>query len=447
MMLRLAVRFLLPVAACLLSVAGVAYAQPAPTPLVDGLVHKGVASCTTAGCHGDQVSGRGLGPVVGQNEYFIWRSPFQQGAHSRAYDVLLSPLGKRIANNLGIGPAEEAGECLACHADNVPAALRSDRFQITDGVGCEACHGGSEKWLTAHRQGDNHAANVANGLYPTELPTDRARMCLGCHLGSSIDNQFVSHRIMGAGHPRLKFELDLYTAVQQHHTVDEDYAARKTVAPGAQVWLVGQTMALQRTLNLLIDPQTGVDGVFPEFVFFDCHACHQTITSTEKGLNWRPNPARGLGPGMVVLNDANYIMLLAAAKVIDPALARRLERDGKALHRATQQGRSAMVKAARTLNATSEEFMAGAMAADYSDKALVRAMLREIIGATTTRRYTNYAAAEQALFAVQRLAAALDARTAGVSDVIQEASRYAENPYTYNQSAFRRALQKLNGKI
>ena len=234
------------------------------TPLFDGLMRTGVPSCSTAGCHGDQVSGAGAGPVVGQNEYFKWRSPEQAGAHSRAYEALLTPWGKRIAQNLGIGAAHQAQECLDCHADNIPEAQRAARFQLSDGVGCEACHGGAQNWLAFHRIGAGHAENIAAGLYPTEEPKARGELCLGCHLGSNDKNQFVSHRIMGAGHPRLRFELDLYTAIQQHHTVDDDYRARKRAPSGAEVWAVGQAMALSRMLELIIDDEKGVDGVFPE---------------------------------------------------------------------------------------------------------------------------------------------------------------------------------------
>jgi len=182
-------------AACLAQ----AQAQEPATPLTDGVAHMGVSSCSSAGCHGDQVSGPGAGPVVGQNEYFRWRSSGEAGAHSRAYAVLLTPHGQRIARNLGIGKAEEAAVCLDCHADNVALDQRSERFQLSDGVACEACHGGAEDWLAFHRIGAGHDANIDAGLYPTEAPEARARLCLGCHLGSKTKNQFVTHQIMGAG--------------------------------------------------------------------------------------------------------------------------------------------------------------------------------------------------------------------------------------------------------
>ena len=61
-----------------------------------------------------------------------------------------SPRASKRGNNLGLPNAHEADLCLDCHADNVPTAMRGPEFDITDGVGCEACHGGSETWAALH---------------------------------------------------------------------------------------------------------------------------------------------------------------------------------------------------------------------------------------------------------------------------------------------------------
>ncbi|MEO1251852.1 MAG: multiheme c-type cytochrome [Pseudomonadota bacterium] len=428
--------------ACLIATMGTAAAQ-APNPLLDGKMRTGVASCATAGCHGDQVSGAGAGPVVGQNEYFKWTSSGQAGAHSRAYEALLTPWGKRIAQNLGIGPAHLADECLDCHADNTPVEMRAQRFQISDGVGCEACHGGAEDWLAFHRVGAGHEENIAAGLYPTEKPAARADLCLGCHLGSDRGDQFVSHRIMGAGHPRLKFELDLYTAIQQHHTVDDDYRARKEAPSGTEVWAVGQAAALKRILELLVDDDKGMDGVFPELVFFDCHSCHQPISRSDALLSWRPNPSRALGPGAPVLNDSNYIMLLAIMRGLDPALALELERNGMTLHQASQLGRASLVRAARAMMETTDRASALIASTDFDSNAVNAGLLRAVTDDAMARRYTNFATAEQALFAVQRLTAASGRASPEMLSAVEAAAGHAAGPYDYNATRFRRALSDI----
>ena len=139
-----------------------------------------------------------------------------------------------IAERLGLGPAAQADACLDCHADNVPEALRGERFQLSDGVGCEACHGGAGDWLVAHYNdpGAGHASNVKAGLYPADDLMARGSLCLSCHLGTA--DKFATHRMMAAGHPRLTFELDTFTELwrlagsQPHYQVDDDYRHRKS---------------------------------------------------------------------------------------------------------------------------------------------------------------------------------------------------------------------------
>ena len=87
-------------------------------------------------CHGS-VRARDATNVA-QNEYVIWT---RRDRHRAAYNTLLTDDSKRC-KNLGLKSAHEADMCLDCHADNVAVEKRGERFQIDDGVGCEACHGG-----------------------------------------------------------------------------------------------------------------------------------------------------------------------------------------------------------------------------------------------------------------------------------------------------------------
>jgi hypothetical protein len=187
--------------------------------------------------------------------------------------------------NLGLKePAHEAKICVDCHGHNPPAASRGERFKASDGIGCEACHGPAEKWIASHvAPGATHEDNVRNGLYPTSDPVALARLCLSCHFGNK--DKFVSHRIMGAGHPRLSFELDTFTQTQPpHFVVDEDWQKRKGRFDGVRVWAIGQALAAQESLDVVLDPKRGRDGLFPELVVFDCHACHHPMSETR----WKP---------------------------------------------------------------------------------------------------------------------------------------------------------------
>ncbi len=433
-----------------LGLCGAVAAQEAPPlPLLDDAVHVGVAGCYGSTCHSRQT---GTGQTVRQNEVITWQDETSvTGAHARAYKILLEPRSQAMARNLGIGPAHEARECLVCHADAVPADKRGERFQIADGVGCEACHGGAEDWLTSHYAGDaTHADNLARGLYPTDDPLARAELCISCHLGSGVEQQFVTHRIMGAGHPRLSFELDLFTALQRHHDEDADYAERKGLSDAVKVWAIGQSVALRRSLDLLTDPQTGRDGLFPELVFFDCHACHRPISDDPAAMpSWRPNPGRPLGPGIPTLNDSNILMLTAAAKAIAPGLADQLDREARTMHAAVLRNPSALQQAAKAVQATAARLTDRFVNIDFTPDQ-TRTVLTAIVSGPLERRYTNYAGAEQAVMAIDTLVNALLSQGAipntsadrllGAIDVAYGATK---SPNSYNPSRFRNALQRI----
>ncbi|MCK5356482.1 MAG: hypothetical protein KAJ63_15305, partial [Methyloprofundus sp.] len=237
-------------------------------PQYDDNLHLGVATCSGSTCHG--ASEPFTTSTVLQNEYITWQ---REDKHSNAFKVLYNDDSKRMARNLGLKSAHTAKICLDCHTDNVAKTNRGKRFQLSDGVGCEACHGGAGKYLGLHVSGiATHAENIASGLYPSENPIQRAKLCLSCHLGTQ--NKFATHRIMGAGHPRIGFELDTYTATAPaHYKIDKDYRERKVVWSHARTWAVGQAMAVQQYLTLISSPKRLENGLFPELSLFECYAC------------------------------------------------------------------------------------------------------------------------------------------------------------------------------
>lgn len=288
-------------------------------------LHLGVATCSGSNCHG--ASERPAGSAVPGNEYIIWS---KRDKHRQAYTVLLEERAVRMARAVGLPDAANQKLCLDCHADNVPAAQRGRQFQLSDGVGCEACHGGASSWLGLHISGATHRDNLAAGLYPTEQPVARAEKCLGCHLGDAT--RFVDHRLYGAGHPRLGFELDTFTAIQPAHVVvDKGYVERKGRLTDMAVWATGQALTVARQMSALLDPKHARRGLFPELALYDCQSCHHPIDPLHA-----PRPTdSGLAPGTVKLNDANLAMLRIAAARIAPEAARSLGAHVLALHHAT----------------------------------------------------------------------------------------------------------------
>lgn len=416
-----------------------------------GGTYLGVASCGGTTCHGRS---EGDGAVVRQDEIMLWQDPSSAaGAHSRAYAVLRDPRSRAIAQRLGIGEATSAPMCLGCHA--TPPGPRGARFQIADGVGCESCHGPSSNWLSSHYAvGGTHANNVSRGLIPLENPRVRAAICLDCHFGSADEGQFVTHRIMAAGHPRISFELDLFTTLQQHHQEDRDYRNRKGASDSVQMWAIGQAMALDRSLGLFATSRRGTEGMFPEFYFFDCHSCHRPISDA---VNYRPskvaNPSRPIPVGMPPYNDENMIMLSAAARVIAPQLAQRFERDSRAFHQAITRDRAAAVAAAGTLRQTTR-----ALADAFSSNAIGRdrtfAIINTITSEAISPRFTDYAGSVQAVMATDTLLSALvddgqvsEGAARSIRADINTAYRAVRDPNAYSPGDFRAALGRASAAI
>ena len=427
-----------------------AHVQPMPAAIGGVGFHEGVASCNGSNCHGRPVAS---GPVVRQNELVTWQDPSSKaGAHSRAWRALTEPRGQAIAARLGLGPAQHAPACLGCHTDNAPAGLRRDRFQAADGVGCEACHGAAGGWLASHYTvaGASHAANVAAGMTPLENPTVRAKVCLDCHFGSDKPGQFASHQMMAAGHPRLEFELDLFTDLQRHY--DLDGQRRLGIAPsgGVKTWAIGQALALERTLGLYRDDRWGQAGAFPEFTFFDCRSCHRAFTDPPRLPTAGANPARPIPAGAPPFNDANMIVLTAAVQATEPQLAPRFAADSLAFHAAIARDRPSAVRAAATLLETTRE-LAARFAARGFGAAEAKAILTDIVGDTLAERYTDYQGATQAYMAVDTLVSAEVAegqmdrqKAAAIRAPLFEAVRDAN---TYRLAQFRLALGTAAAQI
>jgi hypothetical protein len=335
----------------------------AQIPADDG-THLGVTSCASDNCHGrvkplDRVR-------VQQDEYLTWQHGGDK--HSQAYKVLQQPLALRIAKNLDLPDAEHQKLCLDCHADNVPKERQGPQFDLTEGVGCEACHGGAVRWLGIHIAGRSHADNVEHGMVATEKPEARAGRCLACHVGD--DKRFVTHQIMGAGHPPMPFELATYSQkMPPHWTVNQAYIDFKFKGQpnepnDMQMWAVGLAEDVSRRMQLLLDPKNAPKGINPELSLFDCQACHHAMSKPED-LQWRPRASMGLPPGRIKLYDATAVMLWVVAERIAPDAARSLHTHLLALHQATGKDWNAVTSAAAEVQKDAIALVAALNAHDF----------------------------------------------------------------------------------
>jgi len=360
--------------------------------------HLGVATCASSVCHG---SARPLpATAVQQNEYVTW-SHFDP--HSDAYRSLRSEKSAAIAGRLGIGPAEREPACLSCHSEYVEPASRGPRFQLEDGVGCEACHGAAFNWIASHddRTPSTHVENLEPGLVALEKAEVRAAICAACHAGSA--DRFASHAMMAAGHPRLVFELDTYSELwrtsggREHYRADADYRQRKSSSGSVAIWLAGLLENARRTLDLARSEKAS-SGMLPEFSLFNCYSCHRSM----RLRRFRDPP--GVAPGSLRFNDSAFVMLAAALDALDAPRAAQLRASTSGLQRATAQGMPALRAAASALLQELPALRLDMVAREYGP-AERSALLRSVLAAAERGEYPDYAAAEQAAMAVTMLLA------------------------------------------
>jgi hypothetical protein len=414
-------------------------ANSAELPEKSAQRHLGVATCAASQCHGSAIPRDATGVL--QNEYVTWT---QSDPHSKAYEVLSSEQSRLIAARLGLGRAREASVCLDCHTDNVPASRRGEKFQLSDGVGCEACHGGAGNWLSTHYNAPEvtHADNLSAGLFPNEDADDRADLCLSCHLGTR--DKFATHRIMAAGHPRLAFELDTFTELwrtagrQPHYRVDADYRKRKNIDGHSYTWAAGLLADGRRRLDLIQSSYFDVPGLFPELAFYDCHACHRSM----KTVQWRSLPRHGgAGPGVPFINDGTFVMSLALARAIEPGEADGLLDALQRMHVAGSSSIGAIRGAARDLDAFLARIESGLTPARLQGRE--RQILEEVLRTGADGNYLDYVSAEQAFMAVQMLVIELD--DPDLEAELDTLANSLNDDERYRPAQFRRLLASLSG--
>jgi Cytochrome c554 and c-prime len=156
------------------------------------------------------------------DEFYTWRT---RDKHSQAYAVLRSERGKRMGVLLEVNvTAPEAG-CLGCHSIDKPE-LKDEAIKktlLTDGVGCEACHGAAKDWLTPHTdsttwRNKTNAEKQKLGMIPLRDPEVRAQVCQSCHVGNAAEGKVVTHAMYAAGHPPLpSFEVSAFSEYMPRH--------------------------------------------------------------------------------------------------------------------------------------------------------------------------------------------------------------------------------------
>ncbi len=278
----------------------------------------GAGACAASNCHGSATA-RIDGAHALQNEYLVW---FKQDRHAHAYTALAGPLGVAIGRRLGLVPDGDAAgwiartpaasKCLGCHALDVPTDARGPRFDVADGVSCEACHGPAGDWLASHaRRGATVEQAVAAGMVDTRDPLRVAATCLDCHLGGPTTR--VDHAMLAAGHPPLGFELDTFATNMPAHWIARDDARAWF---DGRAWAVGQAVMLREAARDLTRRVPGAG--WPDFAAYDCDACHHDLGAASR---WRQDRT----DGHPAWDRSRYAVALRLARVAAPDVAGRLE--------------------------------------------------------------------------------------------------------------------------
>jgi hypothetical protein len=377
-------------AVVLMSLGGALAAAESPLP---DFKHLGVATCASSVCHGKLTAQQDRN--VALNEFRIWS---HDDYHSRAFRDLSNPLSQSMAAKLGLASAATSKICLDCHADNVAPAQRGPKFQLSDGVQCEACHGGAEKWIETHTQkAATHAENVSRGMYPSEQPLRRAELCLSCHMGTR--DKFATHVIMGAGHPRLRFELQVFTVNQPAHVViDADYIQRKGRIADMNLWVTGQIENARRYLELLQTRLPGAGTFVPELALYDCFACHHP---TDKQRWSRARAGAGIQPGTLRLQKSQLLMMQVLTEVLAPESLAELVTASDGLTRAGQTDIAATQAAAQKLHAWIDE-RDGWARRQYSPDEIAK-VRKTVIRYAADDKSSDFVAAEQVVMGVDSL--------------------------------------------
>ena len=403
--------------------------------------YNGPGSCSSPACHGG-VQARDETSVL-QNEYSTW---VVRDKHAHAFAVLSNPVATRMAKIMGLPKADTAPRCLACHALDVPVDQRARTFDLTDGVGCENCHGPASAWLGPHTTRDwKYDKSLELGMYDTRNLIKRSEKCLTCHLGTP--EKFVDHELIAAGHPDLYFELVSFMAVMPAHwkEVDKDpWFAVRTLG-------VGQAVQLREQLKRVARESQG--GIWPEYAELDCFACHHSLVAAKD--SWRQERGYdGRRPGNPPWNLSRFVVFRRVIQEADPGLAQQLRSEVDRVYALVTALGSDRRQVATQALAASEvaDRMAQRLSGMQFDQAMTMRLMKSISGDADSIAEQGERAAEQATMALKSLFTAYStnahpANEKQIMAAIEGLFRQLDDPSAYNGFKFARELKSVNSLL
>jgi hypothetical protein len=134
----------------------------------DGNQYVGVEKCKN--CHSAAAKG---------SPYDKWMA----SEHHKAFEVLASDEAKKVAKEKNIAEPQKDAACAACHvtAFEAPATQKGKKFDPTQGVQCEACHGPGgnhvKARLAAEEVTEDKVAQIGKGEIISIPPAETCKKC------------------------------------------------------------------------------------------------------------------------------------------------------------------------------------------------------------------------------------------------------------------------------
>jgi len=401
----------------------------------------GPGSCSSPACHGG-VTARDETTVL-QNEYSTW---VVRDKHAHAYNVLSNPVAVRMAKIMGLPKANEAPRCLACHALDVPVDQRARTFDMTDGVGCENCHGPASAWLGLHTQRDwKYDKSLELGMYNTRDLIKRSEKCLTCHLGTP--EKTVDHELIAAGHPDLYFELDSFMSVMPPHWKEVD----KDPWLGVRALAVGQAVQLREQLRRVARESQG--GIWPEYAELDCFACHHSLVAAKD--SWRQERGYpGRRPGNPPWNLSRVVVFRKIIQEADPQAAGQLASEVAKVYPLVTALGSDRAQVAATARGAADlaDRLAERLAKMNFDQAMTLRLMKSIAADADAIAEQGERSAEQGTMAMDSLFIAYTKNNRlgneqQIRDAIKGLFQQLEDPSAYNGLKFTSSLKSIGSML
>lgn len=104
-------------------------------------------------------------------------TPWKSSKHSGAYTVLFSTKAIDFNKTNGLASPEKEEKCLKCHSTEymMKGTPKGQFFNITEGVGCESCHGAGSEYSSAEIMKEESSFIRSGGVKGDE------KTCLKCH--------------------------------------------------------------------------------------------------------------------------------------------------------------------------------------------------------------------------------------------------------------------------